>query len=111
MSSERIDYYDIVKGFAIWLVVLGHCIQTFGSDPEHNKLFLLIYAFHMPLFMMVSGKFFISSCHKYNTSQFLKKKFNRLYLPSLFWGLINLMIIGGGVNYYITSQSNSIILP
>ena len=96
MSSERIDYYDIVKGFAIWLVVLGHCIQTFGSDPEHNKLFLLIYAFHMPLFMMVSGKFFISSCHKYNTSQFLKKKFNRLYLPSLFWGLINLMIIGGG---------------
>lgn len=110
MSSVRISYYDIVKGVAIWLVVLGHCIQTFGSDPEHNKLFLLIYAFHMPLFMMVSGKFFISSCHKYNTSQFLKKKFNRLYLPSLFWGLINLMIIGG-VNYCITSQSNSIILP
>lgn len=53
---------DVLRGFAICLVVLGHCIQE-GSGEVYklqeayfdDRLYQLIYSFHMPLFMLVSG--------------------------------------------------------
>ena len=53
---------DVLRGFAICLVVLGHCIQE-GSGGVYklqeayfdDRLYQLIYSFHMPLFMLVSG--------------------------------------------------------
>lgn len=53
---------DVLRGFAICLVVLGHCIQE-GSGQIYtlqeayfdDRLYQLIYSFHMPLFMLVSG--------------------------------------------------------
>ena len=44
----RIDSLDILKGIGIILVVVGHMIG--------NQLYIRpwIYAFHMPLFFMVS---------------------------------------------------------
>lgn len=62
--EKRELYPDIIKGIAIILVVLGHCIQ-FGSAFSTNLLFfkssifIAIYSFHMPLFMLISGYFFI----------------------------------------------------
>jgi len=56
MSKERNELLDLLKGFAILLVVLGHAVQhnlpkTFDSHP----IFRVIYSFHMPLFMFISG--------------------------------------------------------
>lgn len=53
ISRNRISYIDQLKGIAIFLVVLGHVIEhNAGRD---NFLWTLIYSFHMPLFMFVSG--------------------------------------------------------
>jgi len=71
-TISRDEFYDIIKGYAIFLVVLGHVIQNFGLDWQSNGLELFIYSFHMPLFMAVSGHFFISSVDKKSTKEFLK---------------------------------------
>lgn len=55
---QRIVYIDYLKAFAIFLVILGHTIQqTAEHDPFFSRLFAIIYSFHMPLFMAISGYF------------------------------------------------------
>ena len=49
---KRQAYWDIIKGIAILLMILGHAILTsFKAGP----VLTAIYSFHMPLFMVVSG--------------------------------------------------------
>lgn len=50
---ERNKYIDIVKGVAIFLVVLGH-IYVYKSGWG-NYFVKFIYSFHMPLFSLISG--------------------------------------------------------
>lgn len=95
MSQERILLFDIIKGISIFLVVLGHCLQTFVPDYQENHIFLGIYMFHMPLFIFISGYFFYPSVKKLSLKKFLIKKFFNLYLPSLFWGMFNIILMGG----------------
>ena len=56
MEKKRLIWADSLKGCLIILVVLGHSIQnTLGADCEYSHLWNLIYSFHMPAFMAVSG--------------------------------------------------------
>ncbi len=56
-KSNRLDEIDKLKGFAIFLVVLGHIVAR--ENPANNdwyaELKSTIYLFHMPLFMFLSG--------------------------------------------------------
>ena len=82
--KQRIFTFDALKCFAIYLVIYGHCIQHLrdNGDVKDDLVFQLIYSFHMPLFMMVSGYFSYSS---YNIPfvPFLAKKSKQLILPWL----------------------------
>lgn len=49
-EMNRITYIDLIKGFAIFLVVWGH-IDTIQPIKS------VIYSFHMPLFFILSGFF------------------------------------------------------
>ncbi|MBY7144655.1 acyltransferase family protein [Virgibacillus sp. NKC19-3] len=42
-----------LKGILIFLVVFGHLIEIYKDD--YFELFVFIYAFHMPLFIFISG--------------------------------------------------------
>lgn len=42
-----------IKGLLIFLVVFGHLIELYKGD--FKELYLLIYTFHMPLFIFISG--------------------------------------------------------
>lgn len=60
--KERIRWVDSLKGFAIIMVVLGHVAKGYLDsglfESEMNVLksiYKLIYSFHMPLFIMISG--------------------------------------------------------
>lgn len=58
--SNRIYLFDNVKWLAIILVVIGHAIGmlTEGSGNQLEKsLYVIIYSFHMPLFIFISGLF------------------------------------------------------
>ena len=89
MTKQRIEYLDALKGFAIFLVIWGHCIQYLKKDIDvfQNTVFEFIYSFHMPLFFVISGFFFLSSL-KLNLKDFLSKKFLQLLLPCLVWAII-----------------------
>ena len=47
---------DTLKGFLIILVIMGHCITTLDNINVLNHAVMgLIYIFHMPLFILISG--------------------------------------------------------
>ena len=88
--TTRIKIFDITKGFAIFLVLWGHCIQHLQNDEydlNDNILFNIIYSFHMPLFMIVSG-YFANSVLKYSIKDLLIKKIGQLILPTIPFGLL-----------------------
>jgi len=51
------DYrIDTLKGLLIILVILGHVITTFDNQNVVNHAVMgLVYSFHMPLFILISG--------------------------------------------------------
>ncbi|MCM1263714.1 MAG: acyltransferase family protein [Butyrivibrio sp.] len=55
-KGHRIDGIDSLKGLGIILVVTGHFIEPYRSEyPLINSIYICIYAFHMPLFCLLSG--------------------------------------------------------
>ena len=66
----RLDYLDIAKGLAIFIVVIGHVAEAF--DVPYYRV--VIYTFHMPLFFIVSGAITKRHKHieKYNLHNFLE---------------------------------------
>lgn len=48
---------DSIKGLLILLVVLGHCLEVTSNEGIMRTLHNIIYSFHMPLFVFVSGYF------------------------------------------------------
>jgi fucose 4-O-acetylase-like acetyltransferase len=48
-NDARDETFDMLKGVAIVLVILGHC--------RVGPLYSFIYSFHMPLFFFISGYF------------------------------------------------------
>ncbi len=57
-AKRRVPFWDNARFACITLVVLGHAIQrlTYDSDIALG-LYLVIYAFHMPAFALISGYF------------------------------------------------------
>ena len=86
MKNERLQYIDFLRGFAILLVILGHAIQfSDESASSSNIIYSLIYSFHMPLFMFLSG--FVSGNKEYLDIWDLKKRALQLLVPFFCWPL------------------------
>lgn len=57
-QNERVVFMDNLKGILIFLVVLGHVLLPIRSENAAcSYVFDIIYQFHMPLFIFVSGFF------------------------------------------------------
>lgn len=83
-AGQRIYAFDLLKCFAMFLVIYGHFLQFFLPGGTQGKpVYSLIYSFHMALFMMVSGYFFYNSMNRYNFTGILKDKFFVLIIPSI----------------------------
>ncbi|HEX3386607.1 MAG TPA: acyltransferase [Mucilaginibacter sp.] len=79
MAAKRFENIDLLKGLLIILVMLGHILQ--GSLSENFSRYL-IYSFHMPVFVGISGFLFNSS--KINSVSFkelLSKYLFRIIIP------------------------------
>ena len=103
--KQRLEYIDSIKGFAILLVVMGHVIpwsfESFDTvvsmSPTPILLWQIIYSFHMPLFMFVSGILFglshFDSFKEYVAKMWKKTKM--LIVPYLVCGILVYMWRGG----------------
>ena len=59
MKKQRIKEIDIMRGIAIFLVLLGHAIIVFPINlhetPWRNVLYTWVCSVHVPLFFLISG--------------------------------------------------------
>ena len=93
MSSaemQRIQWPDLLKAFAITLVVIGHVVSAYDLRGYQAPIAEWIYSFHMPLFMMLSGMFFKYTLDKSFRSM-IRIKCRTLLLPLLSWTVILLI--------------------
>lgn len=112
MSSlgKRSTSVDLLKGYAIILVVLGHALQYNINNFDNNIVFRIIYSFHMPLFMFASGYVAFLSVVNKNTMLIIKSKFLQLVIPFLSWYfLINYILIGYYHNIPLNEYIKNII--
>ena len=99
MTQQNRKYFDeitIARGIGILLVVLGHALKQTGvTNTAVDVLIEVIYSFHMPLFMMVSGYLYSKSNHK-NKSYEIKKRLLSYGVPyivfSVLWILMKLVL-------------------
>ncbi len=66
--------FDSMKALLIFLVVLAHILHDFGTNPVGDAMYKIIFSFHMPAFIFVSGYF-----ARYNPKALFAKLFP-LYL-------------------------------
>ncbi len=117
-QSEKKDletrnlYIDEVRGIAVILMIIGHCIQ-YGSGNSflkqqlyfENWAFRAIYSFHMPLFALIAGYFLASSLQKRDSCKVFKSRMLSLGLPILSWGTINyiILVLNQGIDFGLTN--------
>ncbi|WP_448789919.1 acyltransferase family protein [Bacteroides graminisolvens] len=82
------SYVSLAKGFGILLVIAGHFTTVKYAPGFYNAFRDWIYAFHMPLFMSLSGFLFAYSLKRSSGQlpfwSFVRKKFTRLMVPYFF---------------------------
>ena len=112
--QQRNHYLDILRGLAVFLMVFGHCLQ-YGNGTEliksngffYNTVFELIYSFHMPLFMILSGYLFFYTVRKCeNHKAFIKNRFWRIIMPVIGWQTVRYLLIA--VSMIINKESVTI---
>ena len=81
---------DALKAFTISLVVLGHFLQFTISNYDDNYLFRLIYSFHMPLFIFLSG--YLSYRKEDIYGNYIRRRFLSLIVPYFSWMIVSLII-------------------
>lgn len=101
-QQHRIEWIDYAKGIGIFLVVLGHVLRGLvdsvgtGYQPELRAIDQWIYAFHMPLFFLLSGLFADRAISK-SPRTFLTDRFQKILYPYFLWSALvgALRIISG----------------
>ena len=101
---DKFLFVDSAKGVGIVLVVLGHALQTQFDNYDNMFLFRIIYSFHMPLFMFLSG-ILAPSCEEISL-QWVMNRAKRLVVPFVTWAFIAYIYSGGrefgeGISYFI----------
>ena len=94
------------------LVVLGHAIQcVLPEECNYNHLWNIIYSFHMPAFMAVSGWFAYKSATRIGDSRNLSaiyRRFKQLIIPFVLWTILSMII---SCNVTISALIKVIVYP
>lgn len=80
---QRVEWIDIFKGIAIFLMVIGHATSPFNG---------YIYLFHMGAFLFISG--YTSKLNKVSLDVLFIKKSLGLLLPYYFISIISIFMLG-----------------
>lgn len=89
-ATKRLASMDIAKFFAIYFVVWGHQYALFSDLAKGSIIQRIIYSFHMPLFMLISGFFAHSALHS-DFRQLVAKKAQHLLLPIVLCTLLEIL--------------------
>lgn len=88
-EKQRNYHFDNMKGILILCVVFGHTVSNlfsvWGNYLATKYLYYLIYTFHMPVFIFISG-FFSKRHSDYET--YLKKAISGCLIPYLIFNVL-----------------------
>lgn len=100
-TDDRVSFITLLQAVGIILVIVGHATRIFyypGGWYYHlpdvqsdlfNTLTRVIYTFHMPLFVFLSGYLCERTLSKNSSiKKFIIKRFKRLFIPYWVWGLL-----------------------
>jgi peptidoglycan/LPS O-acetylase OafA/YrhL len=109
-QSQRLDYLDAVRAFALLLGVVFHAGLSFMpmfigwavmdiSTSNFVPVFTVIsHSFRMEVFFLVAGFFSHMTFHKKGVKTFLKERFIRIAIPFLIgWFLLRPLLVSGWV--------------
>lgn len=91
--NKRNVTVDILRGIGIICVIIGHLRHMIPDDSMIN---LVIYSFHMPLFLAVSGYLFAKKTEKDRnygilSVNYVKRKYRSNIMPYLLFSLLSLI--------------------
>jgi fucose 4-O-acetylase-like acetyltransferase len=86
-TREKDHRIDTIKGLLIILVVLGHIIGICGYGVICENIWQIIYVFHMPLFILISG--YLTTIKPISV---FWKSLNRIVVPLLIFQLLFVFI-------------------
>lgn len=115
MEKRKSFYINVVKGAAMFLMLWGHCIECCANGtftPFDHPLFLGIYSFHMPLFMLVSGYLFFFSFRKRELKPLLIHRTQGLLQPIVLGGVLNqffMVLLYKGMDWGATFLGGSLM--
>lgn len=81
--DKRLPFVDIAKGIGIICIVAGHIFPISMGNQW-------LYAFHVPLFFIISG-FTYSPSGDFGI--FLRRKFTRLMIPYYFFSVVSILVM------------------
>ncbi len=90
-EKTRDYHFDNVKGILIFLMVFGHILEFAHTRPGNFEAYVIIYSFHMPLFVFISGYF------SKNVDKVRENAFSSLFVPYLLFTMLNGIILDGKV--------------
>ncbi|MCV6628424.1 MAG: acyltransferase family protein [Flavobacteriaceae bacterium] len=90
-QKERINYLDVLRVLACFLVVLCHAgdkyVVAAGGTFHTGWMQILIFTRPcVPLFILLSGTLLLPI--KYETKEFFKRRFSRILIPFLVWSIL-----------------------
>ena len=98
VKRKHLDYIDQLKGFAIILVVWGHC----GSL---NYFYNSLYYIHLSVFIMVTGMMLYYSENWKNPVSYTLKLLKNLMYPFLTFGIMSILL-----NVYLNNIAGTTFL-
>ena len=116
-KSQRIDYLDILRALACFMVVMVHAGDSYLFDGATNtfgdssSFFLALLRPCVPLFIIMSSILLLPL--KTDSATFFKKRFSRVLLPFLFWSILYVFmplpgtpVFGGPSNVFTNTEMN-----
>ncbi|MDO5676869.1 MAG: acyltransferase family protein [Propionibacteriaceae bacterium] len=83
----RVGWLDAARGLGIVAIVIGH---SYIPGQETEPLLVLLYSFHVPLFLFLAGLTFDPS--KYRLARLLRRKGRTVVLPYFIWALVSIPV-------------------
>ena len=98
VGTRKIEWLAVLQGFSMLLVVIGHVSLTNQpgdpSTPIASGIEWVIYSFHMPLFISISGWLFYYTClgRDKHYKDVLASKAKRLLIPFFVFTIVTMLL-------------------
>lgn len=103
-TLKRYDYLDMAKGLGMVFVLIGHLQgdTIFSLSPYFHPLCVFIFAFHMPLFFIISGILMRikddkisndSSKQNFILKSYIKKRFKGIMIPYIWFSVFYFSVV------------------